>query len=325
MSYSHTDNTISVDNSPRIAVLVPCYNEEAAIEKVVTDFKRVLPDAEIYVYDNNSTDKTVELAARAGAIVAHEFRQGKGNVIRSMFRQIEADCYVMVDGDDTYPAEAALPLVELVLKQGADMAIGDRLSSTYFTENKRPFHNVGNRLVRFLINWLFKSQVRDIMTGYRAFSRQFVKNFPVLSRQFEVETEMTIYALSHNFAIKETVIDYRDRPEGSQSKLNTFRDGFKVLMTIFCLFRDNKPMIFFSFISFILALAACILFVPIVLTYWETSLVPRTPSLIVSAAMGTCSLLSFACGIILECQSKKHAQVLEVLMNLSYSKSLSER
>lgn len=325
MSYSHTDNNTSVGNSPRIAVLVPCYNEEAAIEKVVTDFKKVLPEAEIYVYDNNSTDKTAELAARAGAIVAHEFRQGKGNVIRSMFRQIEADCYVMVDGDDTYPAESAATLVDLVLKQGADMAIGDRLSSTYFTENKRPFHNVGNRLVRFLINWLFKSQVRDIMTGYRAFSRQFVKNFPVLSRQFEVETEMTIYALSHNFAIKETVIDYRDRPVGSQSKLNTFRDGFKVLMTIFCLFRDNKPMIFFSFIAFILGLISIILFVPIVITYWETALVPRTPSLIVSAAMATCALLSFTCGIILECQSKKHAQVLEVLMNLSYNKALPKR
>ena len=314
-----SDNFNSEGNA-KVAVLIPCYNEEAAIAKVVTDFKRVLPNADVYVYDNNSSDRTVELATAAGAIVRHEYRQGKGNVIRSMFRQIDADCYIMVDGDDTYPAEAAPLLLKQVMEQGADMAIGDRLSSTYFMENKRPFHNVGNRLVRFLINWLFKSNVRDIMTGYRAFSRLFVKNFPVLSRQFELETEMTIYALSHNFAIKEMVIDYRDRPVGSQSKLNTFRDGFKVLMTIFCLFRDNKPMIFFLLASIIMLLVAAIIFLPIFVTYMETSLVPRTPSVIICAALGICAMLSLACGVILECQAKKHAQVLEILMNASLKK-----
>ena len=302
----------------KVAILIPCYNEEAAIAKVVTDFKTQLPDADIYVYDNNSTDGTVAQATQAGAIVRHEFRQGKGNVIRSMFRQIEADCYIMVDGDDTYPAEAAAQLRDMVLQQGADMAIGDRLSSTYFTENKRPFHNTGNRLVRFLINWLFKSNVRDIMTGYRAFSRNFVKNFPVLSKQFEIETEMTIYALSHNFAIKEAPIDYRDRPEGGVSKLNTFRDGFKVLLTIFSLFRDNKPMLFFSWISTLLLIAALALFVPIAVEYINTSLVPRFPTAVLCSALVICSIVSFACGLILECQSKKHAQVMELLMNMSY-------
>ena len=305
-----------VTSNPKIAVLVPCYNEEAAIYKVVSDFKRQLPEADIYVYDNNSSDNTVAEATRAGAIVRHEFRQGKGNVIRSMFRQIEADCYVMVDGDDTYPAEDASMLIDMVLKQGADMAIGDRLSSTYFVENKRPFHNVGNRLVRFLINWLFQSNVRDIMTGYRVFSRHFVKNFPVLSKQFELETEMTIYALSRNFAIKEAPIGYRDRPEGGVSKLNTFRDGFKVIMTIFRLFRDNKPLIFFSFLAAVMMVVAIALFIPVGMEYLETSLVPRTPTVIICGTIVMCSIVCFACGIILECMEKKHAQVLEVLMNM---------
>lgn len=305
-----------VTSNPKIAVLVPCYNEEAAIYKVVSDFKRQLPEADIYVYDNNSSDNTVAEATRAGAIVRHEFRQGKGNVIRSMFRQIEADCYVMVDGDDTYPAEDASMLIDMVLKQGADMAIGDRLSSTYFVENKRPFHNVGNRLVRFLINWLFQSNVRDIMTGYRVFSRHFVKNFPVLSKQFELETEMTIYALSRNFAIKEAPIGYRDRPEGGASKLNTFRDGFKVIMTIFRLFRDNKPLIFFSFLAAVMMVVAIALFIPVGMEYLETSLVPRTPTVIICGTIVMCSIVCFACGIILECMEKKHAQVLEVLMNM---------
>lgn len=317
MKFSYIRMSMS-NKTPRVAVLIPCYNEEVAIGKVVADFKKVLPEASIYVYDNNSTDATAAIAAEAGAIVRHEYRQGKGNVIRSMFRQIEADCYIMVDGDDTYPAEAAPILRDMVLQQGADMAIGDRLSSTYFVENKRPFHNVGNRMVRFLINWLFKSEVKDIMTGYRAFSRLFVKNFPVLSKQFELETEMTIYALSRNFAMKEIPIDYRDRPEGGVSKLNTFRDGFKVLMTIFRLFRDNKPMVFFSCVSLILFAVAVGLFIPVFMEYLSTSLVPRTPTLIVSSAMLTCSLLSFACGLILECLEKKHAQVLEILMNATF-------
>lgn len=305
------------NTEPKIAVLIPCYNEEAAISKVVTDFRQQLPDADIYVYDNNSTDKTAELAAAAGAIVRHEYRQGKGNVIRSMFRQIEADCYIMVDGDDTYPAESAGILRDMVLEQGADMAIGDRLSSTYFVENKRPFHNSGNRLVRFLINWIFKSNVRDIMTGYRAFSRHFVKNFPVLSKQFELETEMTIFALSRNFAIKEIPIGYRDRPEGGVSKLNTFRDGFKVLLTIFTLFRNNKPLLFFSIVSSILFLTAIILFIPVLIEFVNTSLVPRTPTTILCTALTICSIVSFVCGLILDGQEKKHAEVLEILMNLS--------
>ncbi len=234
-----------------------------------------------------------------------------------MFRQIEADCYIMVDGDDTYPAESAGALRDLVLQQGADMAIGDRLSSTYFVENKRPFHNSGNRLVRFLINRIFNSNVRDIMTGYRAFSRHFVKNFPVLSKQFELETEMTIYALSRNFAIKEIPVGYRDRAEGSVSKLNTFRDGFKVLLTIFSLFRNNKPLPFFSIISAILFLTAVILFIPIFIEYIETSLVPRTPTTILCTALTICSIVSFVCGLILDGQEKKHAEVLEILMNLT--------
>lgn len=302
----------------KVAVLIPCYNEEAAITKVVTDFKTQLPDADIYVYDNNSTDKTAELATCAGAIVCHEYRQGKGNVIRAMFRQIEADCYIMADGDDTYPAEVAPVLRDLVLQQGADMVIGDRLSSTYFEENKRPFHNSGNRLVRLLINKLFGSNVRDIMTGYRAFSRNFVKNFPVLSKEFEIETEMTIFALSHNFSIREIPITYRDRPQGGCSKLNTFRDGYKVLMTIFVLFRDNKPMLFFGIISLLLLISAIILFYPVAEEYLQTSLVPRFPTVVLCAALVICSIVSFGCGIILECQSKKHAQILELLMNLSY-------
>ena len=229
----------------KIAVLIPCYNEAKTIEKVVTDFKRVLPEATVYVYDNNSTDKTSELAEKAGAIVHHEYQQGKGNVIRRMFREIEADCYIMTDGDDTYPAENAKEMARLILEKNADMVVGDRLSSTYFLENKRPFHNFGNTIVRKSINVLFKSDIKDIMTGYRAFSYQFVKTFPVLSRGFEIETEMSIHAIDKNMAIENVVIDYRDRPEGSVSKLNTFSDGFKVIRMILRLWRTYKPLAFF--------------------------------------------------------------------------------
>lgn len=221
----------------KIAVLIPCYNESVTIEKVIRDYKKALPEADIYVYDNNSSDKTDEIARAAGAIVKYEYRQGKGNVIRSMFRDIEADCYLMIDGDDTYPAEHARKMVELVLEKGVDMVIGDRLSSTYFTENKRPFHNLGNRMVRFFINKLFDNEICDIMTGYRAFSRKFVKTFPVLSKGFEIETEMTIHAVDKNFLLEEIPVKYRDRPDGSVSKLNTFSDGMKVLSTIAALFR----------------------------------------------------------------------------------------
>lgn len=232
----------------KIAVLIPCYNESVTIEKVVKDYKTALPEADVYVYDNNSTDHTDEIARAAGAIVKYEYRQGKGNVIRSMFRDIEADCYIMIDGDDTYPAEHARIMAELVLKKGVDMVIGDRLSSTYFMENKRPFHNAGNRMVRFFINKLFDNNVRDIMTGYRAFSRQFVKSFPVLSKGFEIETEMTIHAVDKNFLLEEIPVKYRDRPSGSVSKLNTFSDGMKVLSTIATLFREYRPFAFFTIV-----------------------------------------------------------------------------
>ena len=233
----------------KIAVLIPCYNESKTIKKVVEDYKKALPEADIYVYDNNSSDHTDEIAREAGAIVRYEYRQGKGNVIRSMFKDIDADCYLMIDGDDTYPKENAREMCDLVLNKGADMVIGDRLSSTYFTENKRPFHNFGNRLVRGLINFLFESNVRDIMTGYRAFSYEFVKTFPVLSKGFEIETEMTIHALDKNFLLEEVKVGYRDRPAGSVSKLNTYRDGFRVLKTIGRLFKEYKPTIFFSLLS----------------------------------------------------------------------------
>ena len=230
----------------KIAVLIPCYNESKTIEKVIKDYKKELPEADIYVYDNNSSDGTDKIAIKAGAIVKYEYKQGKGNVIRSMFRDIDADCYLMIDGDDTYPAENAKEMCDYVLDGKADMVIGDRLSSTYFTENKRPFHNFGNVLVRKLINTLFKSNVKDIMTGYRAFSYEFVKTFPVLSKGFEIETEMTIHSLDKNLLLKEIPVEYRDRPEGSESKLNTFSDGFKVLKTIARLFKEYKPTIFFS-------------------------------------------------------------------------------
>ena len=230
----------------RIAVLIPCYNESNTIEKVVTDYKKVLPDATIYVYDNNSTDNTGEIAEKAGAIVRQEYQQGKGNVIRRMFREIDAECYIMVDGDDTYPAECAPEMVEKVLERKADMVVGDRLSSTYYTENKRPFHNFGNTLVRKSINTLFKNDIKDIMTGYRAFSFQFVKTFPVLSKGFEIETEMSIHAVEKNMHVENVIIEYRDRPEGSESKLNTYSDGIKVLRTIFRLYRNYKPFGFFG-------------------------------------------------------------------------------
>lgn len=249
----------------KIAVLIPCYNESKTIGKVVKDYRNVLPEAEIYVYDNNSTDGTDRVAKEQGAIVCYEKRQGKGNVIRSMFADIDADAYLIVDGDDTYPAECASEMVNLVLKEHIDMVIGDRLSSTYFTENKRPFHNFGNKLVRYLVNKIFHANVRDIMTGYRAFSRKFVKHYPVLSKGFEVETEMTIHALDKNFLLKEIPILYRDRPKGSFSKLNTYGDGIKVLKTILLLFRDYRPFFFFSIISSAFFLLGIILFFPILL------------------------------------------------------------
>lgn len=295
-----------------IAVLIPCYNEAATIETVVASFRASLPDAQIYVYDNNSTDRTAELATKAGAIVKHEPCQGKGNVIRRMFREVEADCYVMVDGDNTYPAENAPQMVDLVLNQQVDMVIGDRLSSTYFTENQRPFHNSGNRLVRSLVCRLWHTEVRDIMTGYRAFSRRFVKLFPVMTPQFEIETEMTIHALDKRFVLSEMPVAYRDRPEGSVSKLNTFGDGFKVLKTIFTLYKEYKPLRFFGWMALLLAIAAIGFFIPVLVDYFKTGLVPRFPTLIVSVFLGLAALQSFFTGLCLDVMVEKDRKAYEL-------------
>lgn len=299
----------------KIAILIPCYNESQTIEKVIKDYKKALPEAKIYVYDNNSTDGTDEIAKKAGAIVRQECRQGKGNVIRSMFRQINADCYLMVDGDDTYPAENAREMCDLVLKGNADMVIGDRLSSTYFTENKRPFHNFGNKIVRLLINKLFNNKIKDIMTGYRAFSYEFVKTYPVLAKGFEIETEMTIHAVDKNFMIKEIPVAYRDRPEGSVSKLNTYKDGFKVLKMIATLFKEYKPFFFFNIVSVLLAIISLIFLVPVFKQYFVTGLVLRFPTLIVGGFIMVASILSFICGVILDVIVKKHKQLYEIQLN----------
>lgn len=298
----------------KIAILIPYYNESKTIEKVVKDYRSVLPDADIYVYDNNSTDGTDKIAKKAGAIVRYEYRQGKGNVIRSMFKQIDADCYLMIDGDDTYPKENAKEMCQLILENRADMVIGDRLSSTYFQENKRPFHNLGNKLVRGLINTLFKSNVKDIMTGYRAFSYDFVKTFPVLSKGFEIETEMTIHALDKNFLLKEIPVDYRDRPQGSVSKLNTYSDGFRVLKTIARLFKEYKPMAFFGILNFIFFIIASCFATPVFIEYFKTGLVPRFPTLIFSGVMLIISILLLVCGIILEVVVKKNRQLFELIL-----------
>ncbi|MBQ9013030.1 MAG: glycosyltransferase [Bacilli bacterium] len=301
--------------SKKIAVLIPCYNESKTIEKVVKDYKKALPEADIYVYDNNSSDGTDKIAKKAGAIVKYEYKQGKGNVIRSMFRQIDADCYLMIDGDDTYPAENAREMCNLILEGKADMVIGDRLSSTYFTENKRPFHNLGNKLVRLLINILFKNKVKDIMTGYRAFSYEFVKGFPVLSKGFEIETEMTIHAVDKNFKLVEIPVNYQDRPEGSESKLNTYSDGFKVLKTIATLFKEYKPAAFFNIISIILFIISLIMGIPVVSEYFKTGLVPRFPTLLVACIVLMAALLLSVTGIILQVIVKKHKQLYELYLN----------
>lgn len=299
-----------------IAVLIPCYNESQTIAKVVADYRAALPEADIYVYDNNSKDGTDEIARKAGAIVRYEHRQGKGNVIRTMFREIDADCYLMIDGDDTYPAENAREMVNQVLEQGVDMVVGDRLSSTYFTENKRPFHNVGNVLVRKLVNGFFGGNVTDIMTGYRAFSRTFVKSFPIMSKGFEIETEMTIHALDKNLCLSSVPVGYRDRPAGSESKLNTFSDGFKVLKTIGKLVKDYKPLPFFSAVAALLFVIAMVLFVPVMVEYNATGLVPRIPTLVVSGFVIIASLLVFAVGLVLDTQGKKARQSFEMQMNI---------
>ena len=295
----------------KIAVLIPCYNEAATIDKVVRDFRAALPEAVVYVYDNNSTDGTGDIARAAGAVVRRERRQGKGNVIRTMFRDVEARCYLMVDGDDTYPAEQARQLTDAVLLEGADMAVGDRLSSTYFTENKRPFHNSGNVLVRGLVNRFFRGHIVDIMTGYRAFSRLFVKSFPVLSKGFEIETEMSIHALDKNLRLVSVPVDYRDRPAGSQSKLNTYSDGFRVLMTIARLFRVYCPLRFFGLLALLLAAVSAILFLPILLTYLDTGLVPRFPTLIVSGFTMVAALQSLFSGLLLDNMRQKDCRDFE--------------
>ena len=295
----------------KIAVLIPCYNEAKTVEKVVKDFKAALPGAVIYVYDNNSTDGTAELAERAGAVVRHEYQQGKGNVIRRMFREVDAQCYLMADGDDTYPPDNAAEMARLVLEKGVDMVIGDRLSATYFTENKRPFHNFGNRLVRHSINLIFNSDIRDIMTGYRAFSYKFVKSFPVLSRGFEIETEMSIHAIERNMLVDTVPVNYRDRPEGSVSKLNTVSDGVRVLGTIGRLFRNNKPFAFFGLISLVLVILAALLFVPVLMDYFRTGLVERFPTLIVSGFCAIAAIQSFFAGMILETLKEKNSHDFE--------------
>ncbi len=283
----------------RIAVLIPCYNEAATIGEVVAGFRKALPEAVIYVYDNNSTDGTAQIAAEAGAVVRHEPRQGKGNVVRRMFREIDADIYLMADGDGTYPAQAATEMVKPVMEGQADMVIGDRLSTTYFSENKRPLHNVGNKLVRSLINRLWNVRIHDIMTGYRAFSRRYVKLFPVMSEGFEIETEMTIHALDKRFSIVEKPVEYSDR-KGGESKLSTVKDGFKILKIIFSLFKDYRPMLFFGLMAAVLLGVSLILFVPVLVEYMKIGLVPRFPTLITSGFLAIAGLLSFFTGLCLD-------------------------
>lgn len=298
----------------KIAVLIPCFNESKTIEKVVKDFKEALSEADIYVYDNNSTDNTAEIAREAGAIVRHEYMQGKGNVIRRMFREVDADCYLMVDGDDTYSADQAREMCNLILEKKAEMVVGDRLSSTYFVENKRMFHNFGNIIVRLLVNIIFNSNVRDIMTGYRAFSKNFVKSFPVISGGFEIETEMTIHALDKKMKIENVLIDYRDRPVGSESKLNTIPDGIKVIFTIASLFKQYKPFLFFSMLAIVSLILGVIFFIPPLVGYINTGLVEKFPSLIAASFFGIIAIQLFICGLILESIARKGRQNFELYL-----------
>lgn len=289
----------------KIAVLIPCYNEGQTITKVIRDVREALPEAVIYVYDNNSTDGTAELAKAEGAVVRCEYKQGKGNVVRRMFREIEAECYLMLDGDDTYPLDCAGEMVDKVLAHNADMVVGDRLSSTYFTENKRPFHNFGNSFMRWGINRLFGSNIMDIMTGYRAFSYEFVKTFPVVSKGFEIETEMTIHAVNYNMQVENVVVEYRDRPEGSVSKLNTYSDGLRVIRKMLQLYRNYRPLHFFGGICLVLVAAALLFMIPIFGEYLRTGLVPRFPTLIVCGFMVLAGIQSFFAGMILEVMAAK--------------------
>lgn len=303
--------------SEKVAVMIPCYNEAKTIEKVVRDFKTVLPDAEIIVYDNNSNDGTDDVARKAGAIVFYEHKQGKGNVVRTMFRNIDADVYILVDGDDTYPSQKAPEMIDEIINNGMDMVVGDRLSTTYHYENKRLFHSFGNNLVRILIKRIFNAEsIDDIMTGYRAFSKLFVKSFPVVTRGFEIETEMTIHALDKNFNITQIPVEYRDRPNGSVSKLNTFSDGFKVIRTIGKLFRDYKPLTFFSVISALTFLIGLCLFSSVFVEFMKTGLVPRLPTMVVSIFIFIISILLEMCGLILHVIVAKHRQLYELQLNI---------
>jgi len=309
----------------KLAVLIPCYNEGKTIEKVVTDCKKAIaniPNSEVYVYDNNSTDNTGELAHKAGAIVRHEYMQGKGNVIRRMFREIDAECYIMIDGDDTYPAEEIPKMANYILTKKYDMVVGDRLSSSYFEENKRPFHGIGNKLVRGSINFFFKNDIRDIMTGYRAFSFEFVKSYPVLSRGFEIETEMSIFATVNNLAVKNYIIEYRDRPAGSESKLNTYSDGFKVLRLIFTLYRNYKPFNFYGLLALLLVILSLGFFIPNVwLPYEATGKVANMPTLIVCGFCIIAGIISFYSGLILDSIQRKERREFEFrLQELHFEK-----
>lgn len=305
----------------RIAVLIPCYNEAQTIAKVVRDVRKALPEAVIYVYDNNSTDGTAELAEAEGAIIRHEYKQGKGNVIRRMFREIDAECYLMIDGDDTYPLDCAGEMAAKVLEHSADMVVGDRLSSTYFTENKRLFHNFGNSLMRWGINRLFRSDIKDIMTGYRAFSYEFVKTFPVISKGFEIETEMTIHAVNYNMQVENVVVEFRDRPEGSVSKLNTYRDGARVIHKMLQLYKNYKPLRFFSLLCLALFMLALLFMIPILSEYISTGLVPRLPTLVVCGFMALAGVQSFFAGMILEVMAAKDRRDFEYhLMKISSEK-----
>lgn len=309
----------------RIAVLIPCYNEEKTITKVVEDVFRALPEAVVYVYNNNSTDRTAQLAGEAGAVVRNEYKQGKGNVIRRMFREIDAECYLMIDGDDTYPLDCAGQMVQCVLEKGADMVVGDRLSSTYFTENKRPFHNFGNSLMRAGINSLFRSDIKDIMTGYRAFSYEFVKTFPIFSKGFEIETEMTIHAVNYNMAVENVVVEYRDRPEGSVSKLNTYSDGMKVILKMLQLYKNYRPTRFFGTIGTILVLLAAAAFVPVGYAYIQTGLVPRFPTLIACGFAVVVGLQAWFAGIILEVMAAKDRRDFEYRLHCTYDEKMKKQ
>ena len=301
----------------KIAVLIPCYNEAVTIKKVINDFQQVLPEATIYVYDNNSSDDTAKIAEAEGAVVRREYQQGKGNVIRRMFRDIDAQCYIMTDGDDTYPAEFAREMCDKVLERNVDMVVGDRLSSTYFEENKRPFHNFGNSIVRASINTIFKSDIKDIMTGYRAFSYNFVKTFPVLSKGFEIETEMTIHTVDKNMLCENVIIEYRDRPEGSESKLSTYSDGFKVLMTIVRLFKNYKPFAFFSLIALVLFALSVGFFIPVLISFFQTGMVDKIPTVIVCGITMLAAIISFFSGLVLDTIKQKNRQDFEMELHKS--------